>query len=331
MSHTILRTSACILTLCTYVIPCTMLATPYADDNRDAVDYDSAAATQAQMRPEEQYYDADQFQAATPQDQDAAGSPESSPRHGWSTDATQPDARAVANSNASSLPNDGPGEQARHEAQSPQASVSNHGQATHDHENVSAVAAKVAIAGNRAEAQSQAPTAPTATPVVNDGNQQNQDFSPWEQFLIYTISILHLAQSGIEHYFSVLLSKQGIPLLIITFGVLLLNIVIWFAYVSFKKEQSVKIKNLMRNKTAPQKPVADAPEPLALAYAEESSGDFDVFATSEGIPIKLDLAQAYLNMGEVDGAKEILIDIISQHRGKIVSAAQAMLKKIDDR
>ena len=47
-----------------------------------------------------------------------------------------------------------------------------------------------------------------------------------------------MAQNGIEHYFSVLLSKQGIPLLIITFGVLLLNIVIWFAYVSFKKEQS---------------------------------------------------------------------------------------------
>ena len=70
----------------------------------------------------------------------------------------------------------------------------------------------------------------------------------------------------------------------------------------------------------------DRPEPLALAYAEESSGDFDVFATSEGTPIQADLAQAYINMGDAEGAKEILNDIINQHRGKVVSAAQSMLK-----
>ena len=65
-----------------------------------------------------------------------------------------------------------------------------------------------------------------------------------------------------------------------------------------------------------------------MAYAEESSGDFDVFSTSEGVPIKLDLAQAYINMQDIDGAKTVLNDIIAQHRGKIVTAAQEMLKKI---
>lgn len=152
--------------------------------------------------------------------------------------------------------------------------------------------------------------------------------SPWENFLINTISVLHYSQNQAQHYFSVLFSKQGIPLLIIVFGVLILNMVVWFAYISFKKEQAQKIKNVMQNKSVERQAASDQPEPLSLAYAEESSGDYDVFATSEGIPIKLDLAQAYVNMGDIDNAKVILEDIIQQHRGKIVQSAQAMLKKI---
>lgn len=154
--------------------------------------------------------------------------------------------------------------------------------------------------------------------------------SPWEKFLINTVSILHYCQHQAQHYFSVLFSKQGIPLLIIVFGVLILNMVVWFAYISFKKEQAQKIKSLMQNKSTTPQTLSDKPEPLSLAYAEESSGDYDVFATSEGIPIKLDLAQAYVNMGDNDNARIILEDIIHQHRGKIVQAAQTMLKKITD-
>jgi len=97
-----------------------------------------------------------------------------------------------------------------------------------------------------------------------------------------------------------------------------------------QKEQAQKIKNLMQNKSAEPQVTNDKPEPLSLAYAEEASGDFDVFATSEGTPIKLDLAQAYVNMGDIDNAKVILEDIIHQHRGKIVQSAQNMLKKITE-
>ena len=111
------------------------------------------------------------------------------------------------------------------------------------------------------------------------------------------------------------------------FGLLLLSTVLWFAYSSFKQEQISKINNLVKNKNGIKN--HNKPQPLSIAYAEEESGDFDIFATSEGIPIKLDLAQAYINMQDMEGAKTILQDIIKQHRGKTVTSAQEMLKKIN--
>ena len=82
----------------------------------------------------------------------------------------------------------------------------------------------------------------------------------------------------------------------------------------------------MRNQNSAKED--NQPKPLSIAYAEESSGDYDVFATSEGIPIKLDLAQAYINMGDNKSAQTVLEDIIDQHRGKVVNKAQELLKKI---
>ena len=163
---------------------------------------------------------------------------------------------------------------------------------------------------------------------VSETNNSNKklNISPWENFLIGTIGGLRFVQLKIQDYFSSIFSRQGIPLLIIVFGIMLLSIVIWFAYISFKKEQQEKIRNLINNRHTDEH--SNGSKPLPVAYAEESSGDFDVFATNEGIPIKLDLAQAYINMQDIEGAKLILHDIITQHRGKIVTAAQDMLKKI---
>jgi FimV-like protein len=157
-------------------------------------------------------------------------------------------------------------------------------------------------------------------------NKQLVATSPWEQFLVSTIGMVHSLQTNIQSSFSIIFSRQGIPLLIIFFGSMLLSVVIWFAYSSFKLEQAKRIESLINNKT--NQPANDKPSPLSMAYAEESSGDYDVFSTSEGVPIKLDLAQAYINMQDIDGAKTVLNDIIAQHRGKIVTAAQEMLKKI---
>ncbi|MAV28322.1 MAG: hypothetical protein CMF43_00765 [Legionellales bacterium] len=150
--------------------------------------------------------------------------------------------------------------------------------------------------------------------------------SPWEHFLVTTIGVIHRLQSNVQSYFSIIFSRQGIPLLIIMFGSMLLSVVIWFAYSSFKTEQTNRINNLISQDQHINTP--EKPNPLAMAYAEESSGDFDVFATSEGVPIKLDLAQAYINMQDIEGAKTVLKDIIAQHRGKVVTTAQEMLKKI---
>jgi len=164
------------------------------------------------------------------------------------------------------------------------------------------------------------------TPPQVDNPNKNLNISPWESFLINTIGGLRFVQLKIQEYFSIVFSRQGIPMLIILFGIMLLSVVVWFAYVSFKKEQQEKIRNLVNNRHADSHGTGS--KPLPVAYAEESSGDFDVFATNEGIPIKLDLAQAYINMQDIEGAKLVLQDIISQHRGKIVTAAQDMLKKI---
>ena len=151
--------------------------------------------------------------------------------------------------------------------------------------------------------------------------------SPWEKFLIQTITIIRHAQMEIQSYSNLIFSKQGIPLLIIMFGVLLLSTVLWFAYSSFKQEQISKINNLVKSKQGIKN--QNRPQPLSVAYAEEESGDYDIFTTSEGIPIKLDLAQAYINMQDIEGAKTILQDIIKQHRGKTVTIAQEMLSKIN--
>ena len=47
--------------------------------------------------------------------------------------------------------------------------------------------------------------------------------SPWEQFLIYSISVIRSAQLQIQSYSSIVFSKQGIPLLIILFWVIVLK------------------------------------------------------------------------------------------------------------
>ncbi|MEC8881796.1 MAG: FimV/HubP family polar landmark protein [Pseudomonadota bacterium] len=169
----------------------------------------------------------------------------------------------------------------------------------------------------------------SSTQTIQTKPKQNMiiDASPWEKFLIQTITVIRHVQMEIQSYSNLIFSKQGIPLLIIMFGLLLLSTVLWFAYSSFKQEQTSKINNLVKNKQGIKN--QNKPQPLSVAYAEEESGDYDIFATSEGVPIKLDLAQAYINMQDVEGAKTILQDIIKQHRGKTVTQAQEMLRKIN--
>ena len=345
MPHALKRAFTCALSLLTAL---TVLASSASATQSAPA---STRPTTAPQADHARHYDANSLQPATEPTQQPSATPISEEAPFLTPENLKPqlDLQSEENSRPSSIPATPP--QATIDAAEPTSTAAH---TSHDSAIVSSTNPSAAPTPefdqaaptpqtpqpNREIAQENTPSAhhvSTAVPSNNkpiSANQaathpQNQDLSPWEQFLIYTISLIRMAQNGIEHYFSVLLSKQGIPLLIITFGVLLLNIVIWFAYVSFKKEQSTKIKNLMRNKSTTALN-NDRPEPLALAYAEESSGDFDVFATSEGTPIKLDLAQAYINMGDAEGAKEILNDIINQHRGKVVSAAQSMLKKIEN-
>ena len=65
--------------------------------------------------------------------------------------------------------------------------------------------------------------------------------------------------------------------------------------------------------------------------SEEESGDDDVLeflADSDEAATKLDLARAYYEMGDYDGAREILDEVVNEGNEEQVKDAQRLLAKI---
>ena len=69
-------------------------------------------------------------------------------------------------------------------------------------------------------------------------------------------------------------------------------------------------------------PTAAPAAPTAPAQAEGMSVLDDPLAT------KLDLAKVYLDMGDRDGAKEVLQDLIAEAQGPLKAEAEALLASI---
>ncbi len=67
---------------------------------------------------------------------------------------------------------------------------------------------------------------------------------------------------------------------------------------------------------APQLPIAFEDEELVIA------------ADSNGLSTKLDLARAYLDMGDDDGARQILDEVVAEGSEELKAEARALLDRI---
>jgi pilus assembly protein FimV len=65
------------------------------------------------------------------------------------------------------------------------------------------------------------------------------------------------------------------------------------------------------------------------APAAESSGDdFDFLADADEVATKLDLARAYIDMGDTDGAKDILDEVLQEGTDTQKQEASGLLSRI---
>ena len=64
--------------------------------------------------------------------------------------------------------------------------------------------------------------------------------------------------------------------------------------------------------------------------AASKQSDYDYMATPDAMPVKLDLARAYIAMGDIDQAKQVLDEVLIQGNKEQQSQAQALLDEIGD-
>jgi pilus assembly protein FimV len=73
---------------------------------------------------------------------------------------------------------------------------------------------------------------------------------------------------------------------------------------------------------------------LSADFADSPLGDDDddedlvIAADANGMSTKLDLARAYLDMGDEDGARQILEEVVAEDAGEYRSEAEALLERI---
>ncbi|MFT3930538.1 MAG: FimV/HubP family polar landmark protein [Spongiibacteraceae bacterium] len=71
-----------------------------------------------------------------------------------------------------------------------------------------------------------------------------------------------------------------------------------------------------------------APAPVAPTEMAESGDDFDFLADADEVATKLDLARAYIDMGDTDGAKDILDEVMQEGTDTQKSEASNLLSRI---
>jgi pilus assembly protein FimV len=66
----------------------------------------------------------------------------------------------------------------------------------------------------------------------------------------------------------------------------------------------------------------------ALASSLESDAAFDAIGANEEVATKLDLAKAYEEMGDLEGARELLQEVLKEGNGEQQDAARAILERV---
>ncbi len=74
--------------------------------------------------------------------------------------------------------------------------------------------------------------------------------------------------------------------------------------------------------------VDDSLEESAADDDEEEDEDFDFLSDADEAATKLDLARAYFEMGDVDGAKEILEEVLNEGSDEQIKDAKELLEKL---
>lgn len=74
--------------------------------------------------------------------------------------------------------------------------------------------------------------------------------------------------------------------------------------------------------------MAEAGGTSGAAESDEWDDDFDFLAGSDEIATKLDLARAYIDMDDVEGAKDILNEVVEEGNEEQKAAAEALLRKL---
>ena len=118
-----------------------------------------------------------------------------------------------------------------------------------------------------------------------------------------------------------IITKQSIPLFIMSIGTIILLSVFRIAQ---HANDNDALKNNGSNNTN------NYPQAQNAFSVVDNEGDYNIFATPEGVNIKLDLAQAYIHMRDLEEAKNILQEIIVNHHGKAVQEAKKLLKQLSD-
>jgi len=73
--------------------------------------------------------------------------------------------------------------------------------------------------------------------------------------------------------------------------------------------------NTFGNTPVEPSPFAELDEPIAAPVPDMASGlgdDFDFLADTDEVATKLDLARAYIDMGDTDGARDILDEVLQE-------------------
>ncbi|MDO3386442.1 FimV/HubP family polar landmark protein [Gilvimarinus sp. SDUM040013] len=76
--------------------------------------------------------------------------------------------------------------------------------------------------------------------------------------------------------------------------------------------------------------VDDLPTPESVAeVADDDDEDLDFLADADEVATKLDLARAYIDMGDMEGAKDILSEVTEEGNDEQKQEAQSLLEKVD--
>ena len=102
------------------------------------------------------------------------------------------------------------------------------------------------------------------------------------------------------------------------------------AFSSELEEVEAELDDLSRDLAEPldQPTAADAGEEPVAPVSDALDEDFDFFADTDETTTKLDLARAYIDMGDAEGARDILDEVMSEGSDSQQQEARDMLAKL---